>query len=121
MSNRDVAALGQGAVDGRAGAAVTGAVDVGPLQKGVGVDQALELCVVDEMIVAVGHLARTDGAGGHGHRKLQPAVIGHKAAAQRGLAGTRGAGDDQEDTPAGRAFIRHSKPWGGRLCDWAPS
>ena len=107
---QDVAALGQGAIDGPARAAVTGAVDVGPFEEGVGVDQPLELGVIDEMIVAVGDLAGADAAGGHGDGQLEPAVIGHQAAAQAGLAGARGAGDDQQDAAAGMAFIQHSGP-----------
>ena len=110
MSNRTSRPSDRALSIGRARAAVAGAVDVGPFQEGVGVDQALELGVVDEMIVAVRDLARPDAAGGHRHRQLQPAVIGHQPAAQAGLAGARGTGDDQEDTPAGRAVIRHSGP-----------
>jgi hypothetical protein len=57
MSNRTSRPSDRARSIGARGRAVAGAVDVGPFQEGVSVDQALELGVVDEVIVAVGDLA----------------------------------------------------------------
>ena len=62
---QDVATLREGALDRCARTAVAGTVDVGPFEEGVGINQPLECLGVDEMIVAVGDLARTDGPRGH--------------------------------------------------------
>src|SRR5205085_9165272 len=66
---------------------------------------AVELLLVEEVVVDAVALAGPRGARGGRHRQLQPGDALHQSADERALADPRGAGD-HEDVPHGRLRAR---------------
>jgi hypothetical protein len=79
--------------------AVAMAEDVRPFEELATGHHFVEFVVRDEIIVLAVDLAGADRPGGGGDGKGQPVVGGHQHARDRGLAGTRRAGQHEEEAP----------------------
>lgn len=96
--------------------AVEVAVDFGVFEKLAGGDVCFELFAGEEVVIASVGFALAGGAGGAGDRIVGGAGLG-EAAAEGGLSGARGAGDEEKD--AGAALHARDAPgkW-GRWQEW---